>query len=349
VATVFGGVGQQPQIRALRAGVDILVACPGRLTDLIGQGHCRLDAVQITVLDEADHMCDLGFLPVVKRLLDQTPTGGQRLLFSATLDRDISVLEQRYLVDPVRHLLEKPVDASAITHHMFVVGAEGKPAVVAELAAGSGRTLLFTATKRRARALAQQLTQTGIPAVDLHGNLSQQVRERNLAAFSTGRVRVLVATDIAARGIHVDGIDLVVHVDPPAEHKTWLHRSGRTARAGATGSVVTLVSPQQRAEVGRLARRAGIDTVPAVIEPGDKRIRALTGPRSELVPPVAVPVERPHPATRRTPSGRPSSSRPLARTSSRSTARTSSRSSERTASAVELSSTWRPRRGRTAS
>ncbi|HEX3830017.1 MAG TPA: DEAD/DEAH box helicase [Sporichthyaceae bacterium] len=340
VATVFGGVGQQPQVRSLAAGVDILVACPGRLTDLIGQGHCRLDAVQITVLDEADHMADLGFLPVVKRLLDQTPAGTQRLLFSATLDREVDVLERRYLVDPVRHRVEAPPGVSTVRHHMFVVAAEEKPTVVAELAAGSGRTLLFTGTKRRARDLAHRLTEAGIPAVDLHGNLSQHVRERNLAAFSAGRVRVLVATDIAARGIHVDGIDLVVHVDPPAEHKTWLHRSGRTARAGAEGSVVTLMSPQQRTDVGKLARRAGIDTVATMIAPGDKQIRDLTGPRVNPVHLVPDSVERPRAGAGRAPA-----------TAGRAPGRRSPSlgATAGATSAVELSRTWQPRRRRTAS
>jgi superfamily II DNA/RNA helicase len=244
--TIFGGVGQAPQVRALTGGVDIVVACPGRLEDLIGQGYCRLDAVEITVLDEADHMADLGFLPAVKRLLDQTPQGTQRLLFSATLDNGVDVLIRRYLHDPASHAVD-PADApvAEAEHHVWRVALDDKAAVVHELASGHGRSLLFTRTKHGAKKLARQLTAAGIPAVDLHGNLSQNARERNLAAFSEGSARVLVATDIAARGIHVDDVALVVHVDPPAEHKAYLHRSGRTARAGAAGTVVTISTPDQ--------------------------------------------------------------------------------------------------------
>jgi superfamily II DNA/RNA helicase len=296
-AVVFGGVGQNPQVSALRAGVDVLIACPGRLEDLIGQGHCDLGAVEVTVLDEADHMADLGFLPGVKRLLDRTPDRGQRMLFSATLDNGVDVLVRRYLHAPVTHSVDSAAaPPPAMAHHVLAVSAEDKPAVVRELASGHGRSLLFTRTKHAAKKLAKTLTTAGIPAVDLHGNLSQNARERNLADFTSGRVRALVATDIAARGIHVDEIELVVHVDPPAEHKAYLHRSGRTARAGAAGVVVTLMTPDQRRDVGDLVRLARIRPTTTPVRPGAEAVRALTGEPAPLVAPAAdaAPVpERP--------------------------------------------------------
>ena len=295
VATVFGGVGQHPQVNALRNGVDILVACPGRLEDLIGQNHCRLDAVEITVLDEADHMADLGFLPGVKRLLDDTPAGTQRLLFSATLDNGVDIIVRRYLTNPVTHSVD---DVTApppdMTHHVLEVTADAKASVVRELASGHGRSLLFTRTKHGAKKLASYLTAAGVPAVELHGNLSQPVRQRNLAAFSAGTARVLVATDIAARGIHVDDVALVVHVDPPTEHKAYLHRSGRTARAGAAGDVVTVMTRDQAGDVRTLARQAGIRPTVIAVRPGDERILALTGPHAPLVTaPPPAPVRPP--------------------------------------------------------
>jgi superfamily II DNA/RNA helicase len=286
---IFGGVSQGSQVRALAAGVDIVVATPGRLEDLIGQGHCALDDVAITVLDEADHMADLGFLPAVKRLLDRTPKRGQRLLFSATLDRGVDILVKRYLHDPVTHSVD-PVEApvSAMEHHVVTVAHADKAAVVQDLAGGMGRAVLFTRTKHHAKKLAKQLTANGVPAVDLHGNLSQNARERNLAAFSDGSVRVLVATDIAARGIHVDDVALVVHVDPPAEHKAYLHRSGRTARAGAEGVVVTVATHEQSAEVRTLARQAGIRPTIVTVVPGAQEIARLRGRRAPHVAPAAV-------------------------------------------------------------
>ncbi len=306
VSTVFGGVGQGPQVTALRNGVDILVACPGRLEDLIQQGHCRLDRVEVTVLDEADHMADLGFLPAVKRLLDQTPERGQRLLFSATLDNGIDVLVRRYLSNPVVHSVDPEVgQVSTMTHHVLAVSAADKPHIVRELASGLDRALLFTRTKHGAKKLAKQLTMAGIPAVEMHGNLSQNARERNLDEFTAGTTRVLVATDIAARGIHVDDIALVVHVDPPAEHKAYLHRSGRTARAGAEGIVVTLMTPDQVADVRSLAKAAKIEPIITRVEPGHARLGELAGPAAPHVTPAPVrSVERPagrstaRPATR---------------------------------------------------
>ena len=292
--TIFGGVGQHPQVQALAGGIDVLIACPGRLEDLIGQGHCDLGAVEITILDEADHMADLGFLPGVKRLMDRTPKVGQRLLFSATLDNGVDVLVRRYLSNPVTHSVDPAVaPVSTMTHHVLQVQNADKADVVRELAGGLGRSVLFTRTKHQAKKLAKQLTAAGIPAVDLHGNLSQNARERNLEAFSTGTTRVLCATDIAARGIHVDDVALVVHVDPPAEHKAYLHRSGRTARAGAEGAVVTVSTPDQAGEVRTLARQAGITPQVSVVRPGAPQIGELTGPAAPWVEPAPAPAPQP--------------------------------------------------------
>jgi superfamily II DNA/RNA helicase len=290
VATIYGGVPQRPQVAALRARADIVVACPGRLTDLIEQGHCHLGDVEISVLDEADHMADLGFLPFVRRLLDMTPADGQRMLFSATLDTAVDVLVRRFMKRPASHDVG-PVEAPvALTHHLLTVARGDRVAVVAALAGGSGRSIVFTRTKHAARRLARQLGTTGIPAADLHGDLSQGARERNLASFATGLVRVIVATDIAARGIHVDGVDLVIHADPPTEYKAYLHRSGRTARAGAAGTVVTLQTPEQAAAVRGLMRQAGIVPLTAAVTPGSAVLRSIAG---EPAAPVTLPVTRP--------------------------------------------------------
>ena len=292
--TIFGGVGQNPQVQALAGGIDVLIACPGRLEDLIGQGHCDLGAVEITILDEADHMADLGFLPGVKRLMDRTPQVGQRLLFSATLDNGVDVLVKRYLTDPTTHSVDPAVaPVSTMTHHVLQVQTADKGEVVRQLASGLGRSVLFTRTKHQAKKLAKQLTASGIPAVDLHGNLSQNARERNLEAFSSGETRVLCATDIAARGIHVDDVALVVHVDPPTEHKAYLHRSGRTARAGAEGAVVTVSTPDQAGEVRTLARQAGITPKVSAVRPGAAEIVELTGPAAPHVEPAPAPEPQP--------------------------------------------------------
>jgi len=285
VTTIFGGVSQRPQEAAMRGGVDIVVACPGRLEDLIGQKIVRLDRVAVTVLDEADHMADLGFLPGVTRLLAQTPAGGQRMFFSATLDNGIDKLVKRFLSDPVHHSIdpaESPVPA--MTHHVFEVADDAKNDLVFALASGAARRILFTRTKHQAKKLARQLTAKGIPAVDLHGNLSQNARDRNLADFASGAVRVLVATDVAARGVHVDGIELVVHVDPPAEHKAYLHRSGRTARAGSSGDVVTIMLPSQRRDTKDLLRRAAIAVTPQAVTAAHPAVVSLIG---EVAPRVA--------------------------------------------------------------
>ncbi|HKP05755.1 MAG TPA: DEAD/DEAH box helicase, partial [Microbacterium sp.] len=286
--TIFGGVNQNRQVNALNAGVDIVVACPGRLEDLMKQGFVHLDAVEITVIDEADHMADLGFLPGVTRILNATPSGGQRLLFSATLDNGVDKLVNRFLQNEVLHSVDEahsPV--AAMTHHVFTLAdADAKKDVVKALASGMGRRILFMRTKHQAKKLAKQLTGQGIPAVDLHGNLSQAARDRNLAAFSSGAVKVLVATDVAARGVHVDDVELVIHVDPPTEHKAYLHRSGRTARAGAEGAVVTLVLPEQKRDVSQLLRKAAISVEPVAVTATSPEVVELVGQVAPYVKPV---------------------------------------------------------------
>ncbi|MGK8491270.1 DEAD/DEAH box helicase [Nocardia asiatica] len=287
VTTVFGGVPQNRQVRALRAGVDIVVACPGRLEDLMNQRLISLDAVEVTVIDEADHMADLGFLPGVTRILAATPKAGQRLLFSATLDNGVNKLVSRFLPDAELHSVDEansPV--AAMTHHVFeTASVEAKREVVHRLASGSGRRILFMRTKHQARKLAKQLTLAGIPAVDLHGNLSQGARDRNLAVFAAGDALVLVATDVAARGVHVDGVELVVHVDPPAEHKAYLHRSGRTARAGNSGEVITLVLPGERRDLADLMRKAEITVTPQRVTADSPVVAELVGTIAPFVAP----------------------------------------------------------------
>jgi superfamily II DNA/RNA helicase len=287
--TVFGGVGPTPQIRGLRAGVDVLVACPGRLDDHLRNGHASLDAVEITVLDEADHMADLGFLPVVRRLMDQTPSNGQRMLFSATLDNGVDVLVKRFMHKPVTHSVDSATEAPVeMSHHVLHVRADDRFPVLVDLLAAPGRSVVFTRTKRRAKVLTRQLIQAGVPAVELHGNLAQNARSRNMAAFSDGTAGTLVATDIAARGIHVDDVALVVHADPPVEHKAYLHRSGRTARAGAAGTVVTLMTDDQQAEVRDLTRRAGVRPTTRRTRPGDPLLAELAPGERTFVAPSAA-------------------------------------------------------------
>jgi len=314
VTTIFGGVPQSKQVKALKAGVDIVVACPGRLEDLMQQRLITLDGVEITVIDEADHMADLGFLPGVTRILAATPAGGQRMMFSATLDNGVDKLVKRFLRNEIAHSVDSdtsPVDA--MTHHVFhVAGVEAKKQLVHTLASGTGRRILFMRTKHHARKLAKQLNQAGIPSVDLHGNLSQPARDRNLAAFTAGTARVLVATDIAARGVHVDDVELVVHIDPPAEHKAYLHRSGRTARAGRTGDVVTVVLPEQRRDTQALLRKAGITATPQQVSADSDSVQALVGEVAPYQAPIAAPVAAPAARPRSGPahSRRPRSRRP---------------------------------------
>jgi superfamily II DNA/RNA helicase len=256
--------------------------------------------VEVTVLDEADHMADLGFLPTVRRLLEQTPRGGQRLLFSATLDAGVDVLVRRYLTDPVVHSVDPTLSpVAAMSHHLLHVHADDRFAVLVELTAAPGRTVVFTRTKRGAKTLTRRLVAAGVSAVELHGNLAQTARTRNLRAFSDGDVHTLVATDIAARGIHVDDVALVVHADPPVEHKAYLHRSGRTARAGNAGTVVTLMTDGQAPEVRDMARRAGITATTTRLRPGHALLR-------ELAPAGRTPIPQPVPHSPDPPPNAPS-------------------------------------------
>ena len=293
--TVFGGVGQHPQVEGLRRGVDVVVACPGRLEDLMKQGHISLDAVEITILDEADHMADLGFLPGVRRIMDRTPERGQRMLFSATLDAGVDVIVKRFLSKPVTHhadSLQSPI--SQMSHHVLHVSADAHLPVLVDLTAAPGRTLVFARTKHRAKKFTRQLNASGVPAVELHGNLSQGARTRNLDDFHSGAAKTLVATDIAARGIHVDDLALVIHADPPVEHKAYLHRSGRTARAGAAGTVITLMTDDQQRDVRDLTRKAGIHpTTTRVGSDHPLLLELAPGKRTFAAPDVRPePVER---------------------------------------------------------
>ncbi|WP_448005925.1 DEAD/DEAH box helicase [Agromyces bauzanensis] len=294
VTTIFGGINQTRQVAALRAGVDIVVATPGRLEDLMKQGYLHLDAIEITVLDEADHMADLGFLPVVTRIMDKTPQGGQRMLFSATLDNGVDKLVKRYLQNEVRHSVDEANSPVAqMTHHVFEIDdVDQKNELVRTLASGTGRRILFMRTKHHAKKLAKKLIEQGIPAVDLHGNLSQPQRDRNLAAFGDGSVKVLVATDVAARGVHVDNVELVIHVDPPMEHKAYLHRSGRTARAGSEGDVVTICLPAQKQDLKTLLRKAAITVTPQRVTAASPAVAALVGEVAPYVKPAPKAVQQ---------------------------------------------------------
>jgi superfamily II DNA/RNA helicase len=291
--TIFGGVSANPQITKLRDGIDIVVACPGRLADHMRSGHVKLDAIEITVLDEADHMADLGFLPEVRRIMDATPSRGQRMLFSATLDNGVDVLVKRFMTDPITHSVDSAQSpVSTMEHHVLHLEETHRLPVLVDLTAAPGRTLVFTRTKSRAKALTRKLVASGVPAVELHGNLGQNARTRNLEAFSSGAAKTLVATDIAARGIHVDDIRLVIHADPPVEHKAYLHRSGRTARAGASGTVVTLMTDEQVRDVRDLTRKAGIKPTTTQLGPGHPLLAELApGERSFTASPKHPPVD----------------------------------------------------------
>ena len=302
--TVYGGVGAGPQISALRSGVDVVIACPGRLADHLGSGHLRLDQVEVTVIDEADHMADLGFLPVVRRLLDATPRDGQRLLFSATLDGAVDVLVKRFMRNPVTHSVDSAQSpVTAMTHHVLHVAPDGRLPVLVDLVSAPGRSLVFTRTKHGAQQLARKLTSAGAPAVELHGNLSQNARSRNLRAFASGQAPTLVATDIAARGIHVDDVALVIHADPPVEHKAYLHRSGRTARAGSSGTVVTLMTDVQARDVRTLTRKAGVSATVTKLAVGHPLLDEIAPGDRVLVTPA------PHGAAGRGGAGERSSGR----------------------------------------
>ncbi|MGC9538267.1 DEAD/DEAH box helicase [Streptomyces sp. UG1] len=287
LATVVGGMAIGRQASALRGGAEVVIATPGRLRDLIERDDCRLDQVAVTVLDEADQMADMGFMPQVTALLDQVGPGGQRLLFSATLDRNIDLLVRRYLHDPVVHSVDPSAGSvSTMEHHLLHVHDGDKHATATEIAARDGRVIMFLDTKHAANRLARHLLSVGVRASALHGGKSQPQRTRTLAQFKDGHVTVLVATNVAARGIHVDDLDLVVNVDPPGDHKDYLHRGGRTARAGESGTVVTLVLPHQRRAVDRLMADAGITPRSVRVRPGEAELHRITGAR----PPSGVPV-----------------------------------------------------------
>ncbi len=297
---VVGGVNINHHIRALAAPVDLLVATPGRAEDLINQGKLSLDRVEITALDEADQMADMGFLPQVRKLLDRTPKGGQRLLFSATLDGDVEKLIARYMHDPVTHSTA-PVEAAVDTmehYRLMVGGRDTRNEIALQIAAREGKTIMFMRTKHGVDRQVKKLRRVGIHAQGLHGDKGQGARTRALDGFADGSTPVLVATDIAARGIDIDDVSLVVHVDPPAEHKAYLHRAGRTARAGESGTVVTLVMDEQRKEVSQLLRKAGVDAPEVEVKPMSDSLVTITGARvadGAPLPPPGQPPQKKQP------------------------------------------------------
>ncbi len=285
---IAGGMSYTPQLRSLDEGVDVLVATPGRLSDLIERGAAKLSDVQITVLDEADHMAEMGFVEAISEILDLTPDGGQRLLFSATLDHGVDKVAKKYLVDPITHSTsDARASVSTMDHHLFLVHPHDKKDVTAAIANRSGRTIVFVRTKLGADRIALQLRESGVFAAALHGGLNQAQRTRVLEGFKSGELPVLVATDVAARGIHVDDVSLVLQADPPADHKDYLHRSGRTARAGENGAVVTLALPHQRKQVTRLLDSAGVQTTAVMVKPEDEAVIKTAGgsmPTGESIP-----------------------------------------------------------------
>ena len=297
LATVVGGMSIGRQAQALQAGAEIVVATPGRLKDLIERGDCRLDQVAVTVLDEADQMADMGFLPQVTELLEQVAPGGQRMLFSATLDRNVDRLVRRFLSDPVMHSVDPSAAAvSTMEHHLLHVQPGDKNATVAHIASRDGGVIMFTGTRHGADRLVRDLLASGVKAAALHGGKTQPQRTRTLEQFRGGQVTALIATNVAARGIHIEGLDLVVNVDPPADHKDYLHRGGRTARAGQTGTVVTLVLPTQRHDMARMMSAAAITPHIAHVHPGGAELAGITGARVPSGIPVTIPnpvIERP--------------------------------------------------------
>ncbi|MEU5275715.1 DEAD/DEAH box helicase [Streptomyces asoensis] len=287
LATVVGGMSIGRQAAALRAGAEVVVATPGRLTDLVERKDCRLDRVDITVLDEADQMADMGFMPQVTALLDQVRPDGQRLLFSATLDSNIDALVRGYLHDPVVHSVDPSAGAvTTMEHHVLQVHGADKYATATEIAARDGRVLMFLDTKHAVDQFTRHLQGSGVRAAALHGGKSQPQRNHTLGRFKDGQVSVLVATNVAARGLHIDDLDLVVNVDPPADHKDYLHRGGRTARAGESGRVVTLVLPNQRRDMARLLSEAGIRATITQVRSGEAELSRITGAQA----PSGVPV-----------------------------------------------------------
>ncbi|MEU1088717.1 DEAD/DEAH box helicase [Streptomyces sp. NPDC005892] len=296
LATVVGGMSIGRQANALRSGAEVVVATPGRLKDLIDRGDCRLNEVAITVLDEADQMADMGFMPQVTALLDQVRPEGQRMLFSATLDRNVDRLVRRYLTDPVVHSVDPSAGAvTTMEHHVLHVHGADKHRTTTEIAARDGRVIMFLDTKRAVDKLTEHLLASGVRAAALHGGKAQSQRTRTLTQFKSGHVTVLVATNVAARGIHVDNLDLVVNVDPPTDHKDYLHRGGRTARAGESGSVVTLVTPNQRRDMTRLMIAAGIVPQTTQVRSGEEALGRITGAQA----PSGIPVTITAPVTER--------------------------------------------------
>ena len=288
---IAGGMSYTKQITAMRKGTAILVATPGRLIDLLNKGEVQLDQLEITVLDEADQMADMGFLPVVQEILDQAKQGGQRLLFSATLDRGVDALVRRYLKNPKTHSLQNDrASVSTMEHYLLVIDPSEKDEVTAEIAARNGKTILFVKTQRGADRLADKLAHAGVPVGALHGGKSQAVRTRTLALFKESENAALVATDVAARGIHVDGISLVVHVDPAQDHKDYLHRSGRTARAGESGTVVSLATTRQQKSVKGLTTRAGVNPSTVYVKPSSEELMRVTGAQQPSGIPYVQPV-----------------------------------------------------------
>ncbi|WNZ09923.1 DEAD/DEAH box helicase [Streptomyces sp. 11x1] len=309
LATVVGGMSIGRQANALRAGAEVVVATPGRLKDLIDRGACRLDDVAVTVLDEADQMTDMGFMPQVTALLDQVRPGGQRMLFSATLDRNVDLLVRRYLTDPVVHSVDPSAGAvSTMEHHVLHVHETDKDRTTTEIAARDGQVIMFLDTKHAVDRLTRHLLDSGVRAAALHGGRSQPQRTRTLAQFKDGHVTVLVATNVAARGIHIDDLDLVVNIDPPGDHKDYLHRGGRTARAGASGRVVTLVTPRQRRDMNRLMASAGITPTTTAVRSGEETLSRITGAQAPSGVPVVVTAPTAEPS-RRGKAGAPASSR----------------------------------------
>ena len=291
---VAGGLSYIGQIQALKRGVPIIVATPGRLIDLLEKKHIDLSDVMITVLDEADQMADMGFLPVVKEILSLTKDDGQRLLFSATLDRDVDTLVKRFLKNPITHSLENEKSRSVdMSHHILILDQGHKDEISTQIAARTGKTIFFVRTKHGADKLAEKMLRSGVPVGVLHGGKSQGQRTRVLKAFKEGRANALVATDVAARGIHVDDVSLVVHVDAPADHKDYLHRAGRTARAGATGTVVTLATHKQKKAVFGITNRAAVKLIENQVRPGDQELVKITGAQKPSGIPIAAEPEKP--------------------------------------------------------
>src|SRR4029079_17683469 len=316
LTTVYGGTPYEKQTRQIRQRADLVVATPGRLEDLFENGYVFFDDVEVTVLDEADHLCDLGFYPAVDKLVGLTPAGSQRLLLSATLDGDVDLLVRTHLRDPRIHELDpNSGSVTTMTHHTLTVGGfRDKVEALSGLVRANGRTIVFTRTRESATQVAEALTDGGVPAVDLQGSLSQRVRERNLARFVAGEAQVVVATDVAARGIHVDDVGLVVHFDAAGDAKAYRHRSGRTARAGRDGCVVTLTTPRGVAQVVRLQQNAGVEVLHHDLRtaptPMTAAARARPPPRAGA---AGAPRARPRPAPAPPPPGRGGPAPPVAR------------------------------------